>query len=144
MSIIHGSMGMIYFVHEWQPRFNESALLSDAQMLSAVTEINQQIIRLAPVLNSPTVSDAVGISSENEDVPVAVMAKRHQNVTYLFAVGMRNGRTNTTFTVHGLTGEKDVEVLWENRTILSNNGVFKDKFEPWDVHLYQINDSTPD
>jgi hypothetical protein len=144
MSIIHGSMGLIYFVHEWQPRFNESALLSDPQMLSAVTEINRQIIRLAPVLNSPTVRDTVSISSENEDVPVAVMAKSHQNVTYLFAVGMRNGRTNTTFTVHGLTEEKDVEVLGESRTIISENGVFKDGFEPWDVHLYRINDNNPD
>ena len=113
-------------------------------MLSAVTEINQQIIRLAPALNSPTVRDAVGISSENEDVPVAVMTKRYEAATYLFAVGMRNGRTNATFTVHGLTGEKDVEVLGESRTILSKNGVFKDKFEPWDVHLYRINGSNPD
>ncbi len=144
MSIIHGSMGLIYFVHEWQPRFNESAILSDTQMLSAVTEINQQIIRLAPALNSPTVRGAVGISSENEDVPVEVMTKRYEAATYLFAVGMRNGRTKVTFMIHGLTGEKDVEVLGESRTILSKSGVFKDKFEPWDVHLYRINGSKPD
>ena len=34
MSIIHGSQGLIYFVHEWQPRFNEAALLSDPDMLA--------------------------------------------------------------------------------------------------------------
>lgn len=144
MSIIHGSMGLIYFVHEWQPSFNESALLSDKEMLSAVTQINQQIIRLAPVLNSPTVRDAVGISSENEDVPIAVMAKRYKGTTYLFAVGMRNGRTTASFKIYNLTGRKDVEVIDENRIILSNNGVFKDKFEPWDVHLYRINNSKTD
>lgn len=33
MSLIHGSMGLIYFVHEWTPKFNESALLSDPDML---------------------------------------------------------------------------------------------------------------
>ena len=144
MSIIHGSMGLIYFVHEWEPRFNESALLSNPQMLSAVTAINRQIIRLAPVLNSPTLKNAVSVSSEKEDVPLAVMTKRHGGATYLFAVGMRNGRTNATFTVQGLAGEKNVEVLGENRTILSNNGVFKDKFEPWDVHLYRITESNAD
>jgi hypothetical protein len=144
MSIIHGSMGLIYFVHEWQPRFNESALLSDTQMLPAVTEINQQIIRLAPVLNSPTVSDAVSILSENENVPVAVMTKRYESATYLFAVCMRDGRTNITFTIYSLKGQKDVEVIDENRIILSNNGVFQDKFEPWDVHLYRINNSKLD
>ena len=28
MSLIHGSMGLIYFVHEWKPKFNEWALLT--------------------------------------------------------------------------------------------------------------------
>jgi hypothetical protein len=138
MSIVHGSMGLIYFVHEWEPKFNESALLSDPEMLSAVTAINRQISTLAPVLNSATIKDGANVSSDNKEVPVAVMVKRHERATYLFAVGMRNGRTTTTFTVQGLTGEKTVEVLGENRTILSNNGVFKDSFRAWDVHLYRI------
>ena len=141
MSIIHGSMGLIYFVHEWKPRFNESALLRDPQMLSAVTAINRQIIHLAPVLNSPTLEKAASVSSENEDVPVAVMAKRHEGAVYLFAVGMRNGETVAKFTVNGLAGEKKVEVLGENREILSKNGVFRDKFEPWDVHIYRISEN---
>jgi hypothetical protein len=141
MSIIHGSMGLIYFVHEWKPKFNESALLSDPQMLSAVTNINRQIIHLAPVLNSPTLDKAASVSSENESVPVAVMAKRHGGAFYLFAVGMRNGETVAKFTVNGLTGEKKVEVLGENREILSKNGIFRDKFEAWDVHLFRITDS---
>jgi hypothetical protein len=138
MSIIHGSMGLIYFVHEWKPRFNESALLSDAQMLSAVTAINHQIIRLAPVLNSPSVGDGVTISSGNAKVPLAVMMKKYKDRTYLFVVGMRNGGTTAAFTVQGIKGENAVEVLDENRTILSKDGAFKDGFEPWDVHLYRI------
>jgi len=140
MSIIHGSMGLIYFVHEWKPRFNESALLSDPEMLSAVTAINRQITELAPVLNSPTVKDAVSISSENEDVPVAVMAKRHEDATYLFAVGMRDGQTTARFTMHGFKDKRTIEVLGENRTIVSNDGVFKDIFGAWDVHLYRIDE----
>jgi len=138
MSIIHGSMGLIYFVHEWEPRFNESALLSDTQMLSAVTEINRQITHLGPVLNSQTVRDGVNVTTDNTNVPVVSMMKRYKTVTYIFAVGMRNGRTTATFTVRNLAGGDTVEVIGENRTILSKNGVFKDRFEPWDVHLYRI------
>jgi hypothetical protein len=144
MSIIHGSMGLIYFVHEWEPKFNESALLSDEEMLSAVTAINRQIMRLAPVLNSPTVRNVVSVSSEDEDVPVAVMTKKHEDAIYLFAVGMRNGRTTATFTINGLDGEKTIEVLGENRTILSKKGVFKDEFETWDVHLYRVTERSED
>ena len=140
MSIIHGSMGIIYFVHEWQPRFNESALLSDKQMLSAVTEINKQITELAPVLNSPTIDNDVIVSSANKDVPVAIMAKRDKSVRYLFTVAMRAGSTNAKFTISGLKGRKAVEVLGENRTILSRDGVFTDSFGDWDVHLYRIVD----
>jgi hypothetical protein len=144
MSIIHGSMGLIYFVHEWKPKFNESALLSDPQMLSAVTAINRRIIGLAPVLNSPTLKGAARVSSDNEDVPVAVMIKRYGGAVYIFAVGMRNGETAAKFTVNDLAGERKVEVLGENREILSKNGVFKDKFDAWDVHLYRITESSSD
>ena len=138
MSIIHGSMGLIYFVHEWEPRFNESALLSDTAMLSAVTRINGQIAELAPVLNSATIKNAADVSVGNEAVPVAMMVKRHGGSTYLFAVGMRDGETDATFTIRGLKGIRAVEVLGEGREIVSRDGVFKDSFGAWDVHLYRI------
>jgi hypothetical protein len=137
MSITHGSMGLIYFVHEWQPRFNESALLSDPEMLSAVTAINHQITELAPVLNSPTIEDTASVSSSNESVPVATMVKKHDGATYLFAVAMRGDKTTATFTLQPTEGVKSVEVIGENRTIAINDGVFKDDFEAWDVHLYR-------
>jgi hypothetical protein len=137
MSIIHGSMGLIYFVHEWQPKFNESALLSDNEMLSAVTAINRQITGLAPVLNSPTIEGAAGVSSSNEAVPIAIMAKKQDGAIYLFAVAMRDDKTTASFTLQHAESIKTVEVIGENRTIDINNGIFKDDFEPWDVHLYK-------
>jgi len=137
MSIIHGSMGLIYFVHEWEPKFDESALLNDAGMLSAVTAINRQITELAPVLNSPTIEDAASVSSSNEAVLIATMVKKHDGGTYLFAAGMRGDKTTATFTLRQAEGVKNVEVIGENRTIALNDGVFKDDFEAWDVHLYK-------
>jgi hypothetical protein len=138
MSIIHGSMGLIYFVHEWQPKFNESALLSDDEMLSAVTEINKQIGELAPVLNSPTIDNDVIVSSVNKDVPVAVMAKKYKGARYIFAVGMRDGKTKAKFTMRALEGRRTIDVLGENRMIVSKEGLFHDNFDEWDVHLYRI------
>jgi len=138
MSIVHGSKGLIYFVHEWEPKFNESALLSDQGMLSAVTAINRQITELAPVLNSPTIAGAANVLSDNNAVPMATMVKKHAGATYLFAVAMRGAETSATFTIQGLKGEKAVEVLGENRTLTSKNGVFQDRFAAWDVHLYRL------
>jgi len=137
MSIIHGSMGLIYFVHEWEPKFDESALLHDAEMLSAVTAINRQITELAPVLNSPTIENAASVSSSNEAVPIAIMVKKHDGGMYLFAAGMRGDKTTATFTLQQAQGVKSAEVIGENRTINIKDGVFKDDFKAWDVHLYR-------
>jgi hypothetical protein len=138
MSLIHGSRGLIYFVHEWKPRFNESAILRDPEMLSAVSVINREVTRLAPELNRPTVTDVVTVVSENQAVPVDIMAKRTGQALYVFAVGMRDGKTTAAFTLHGLTGGPKVEVLDENRTLTTQDGVFRDDFQSWDAHLYRI------
>ncbi len=138
MALVHGSKGLIYFVHEWQPTFNESALLSDPTMLDAVTRINRRLAALAPVLNGPTMSGRVAVTSSDSEVPVAVMTKEHEGSVYVFAVGMEDRRTRAEFRVRGLDGSRTVTVLDEGRTLEARDGVFADDFAPWDVHLYQI------
>jgi hypothetical protein len=138
MSLIHGSMGLIYFVHEWDPKFDEAALLHDPEMLREVTAINHQITELAPVLNSPTVPNAVQVSSSNPEVPVATLLKEHDGAAYLFAVAMRNGDTTATFTLKGIAADKTVEVLGEGRSLNARAGAFRDAFKSWAVHSYRI------
>ena len=138
MSLIHGSMGLIYFVHEWQPKFDEAALLHDPEMLRAVTAINRQIAELAPVLNSPTVHDAVQVASSDAQITVAAMLKRHEGASYLFAVAMRSGDTTATFKLKGLAGDKAVEVLGEDRGLSARGGAFRDTFTAWAVHCCRI------
>lgn len=137
MSLIHGSRGLIYFVHEWQPRFNESALLDDPDMLAAVTAINRQIHELAPVLNSPSLPGVVRVTSTNPEAPVAMMTKRQGDAVYIVAVAMRDGTTRARFELGDHHGTR-VEVLGEGRTIKAEAGVFEDGFRGWDVHLYRI------
>jgi hypothetical protein len=138
MALIHGSTGLIYFVHEWKPKFNEAALLADAEMLAAVTAVNKRIHELAPVLNGPTIPRGASVTSSNREVPVATMVKSHEGAIYLFAVSMRNAPTLARFKVKGVRGQKTVEVLDENRSIPLKGGLFKDRFEPYAVRLYRI------
>jgi hypothetical protein len=138
MSLVHGSQGILYFVHQMGPRFNEHALLDDPEMLAAVTAINKQVRELAPVLNSPTVKDAVKVESSNADVPVAAMVKKRGGATYVFAVAMKPGAADATFTLAGLPAGAQVEVLGEDRKIKPAGGKFQDHFDDWDVHLYRI------
>ena len=138
MSIIHGSRGLIYFVHQFKPRFIEAALLHDRRMLAAVTKINAQIRALAPVLNSPDIRGAVTVTSSAAKVPIAVMVKRRGGATYVFAVAMRNAPTTGTFRVKLKDQPQAVEVLGEGRKLKAKSGRFTDKFGPYDVHLYKL------
>jgi len=137
MSLIHGSRGIVYFVHHFNP-FVEAGLFEDPELLKGVTALNRQIARLAPILNSPTVEDGATVSSEDEQVPVAMMMKRYEGAVYLFAVAMRDGETTATFTVQGIRGGRTVEVLDENRRLTSKDGVFRDRLGPYEVRLYRL------
>ncbi len=138
MSLVNGSRGLIYFVHQFLPTFDEHALLDDPVNLAAVTAINQQIKELAPVLNSPTVPNALTVKSSNAAVPVATMVKKCQGTTYVFAVATQPGVTNVTFMLAGLSPGTQVEVLGEDRIVTAAAGTFSDHFNQWDVHLYEI------
>jgi hypothetical protein len=135
MSLIHGSQGLIYFVHQFKPTFKEAGLLDDPEMLKAVTAINRQIHELAPVLNSPTITDALTVTSST---PIATMVKRHEGKLYVFAVGMSNQPAQCTFKVREQSGNADAEVLGASRTIPVRNGEFSDDFKPYDVNLYRM------
>ena len=142
MSIVHGSTGLIYFVHQFKPKFDGHALLNDPVNLAAVTALNKQIRELAPVINSPTIEGQTLVASSNKDVPIAIMDKRHAGARYVFAVAMRDGDTTGAFTLKGSLGEgpgaSKVEVIGEDRTIEIKGGAFTETFKGYDVHLYRI------
>ncbi|MGE3818061.1 MAG: hypothetical protein AB7I30_01375 [Isosphaeraceae bacterium] len=138
MSIIHGSRGIIYFVHQFKPTFNEHALLDDPEMLAAVTALNRQIRELAPVLNAPEPAEKATARSSNPDVPVDVMTRRLDGTTHVYAVGMRNAATSAEFEVPGLPAKATAEVIGEGRSLPVVNGRFRDEFPPYAVHLYAI------
>ena len=136
MSIIHGSTGLIYFVHQFKPKFVEASLLQDVELLAGVTAINQQIQSLAPVLNSPTPVDGLTVKTSDPEAPVDAIAKRQGGATYVFSVAMREKAAKASFLVKDAKGE--VEVLGENRRLPLKDGAFEDEFKPYEVHLYRI------
>jgi hypothetical protein len=137
MALIHGARGIIYFAHEFKPRFVEAGLLADEEMARTVTEINREIRELAPVLNSPDPAGVVSVSSSNEQVPVRTMVKRYAGKLYLFAVAVRPGQTTAKFSLP-LTGPARIEVLGEDRIIESGGAAWEDRFAGYEVHLYRI------
>ena len=138
MSLVRGSRGIISFAHQFRPRFIEAGLLADEAMLAAVARTNRQIRRLAAVLNSAAPPGGVTVRSSSGGVPVEATARRHGGAVHVFAVGMRDGKARARFTLAGLRGGAKAEVIDEGRTLDVKDGVFRDQFAAWDVHLYKI------
>ncbi len=134
MSLIRGSRGLIYFVHQFKPDFKEAALLSDPETLAAVTAINQQIKELAPVLNSTKQTGTLTISPAAS--PVAAML-RHHGSGFLFAVNLSPQPADAIFTVEAATSKK-ATVLGESREVEVQDGKFTDHFDGYGVHLYRL------
>ena len=138
MALIRGSRGLIYFVHQFNPRFREAALFDDPEMLAAVTAINREIHELAPVLNRPSVTEGIEVASSSKGAPIAWMLKRREEMLYLFAVNLGNVATEVTFSVEAAPANAKVDVLGETRPLLLKNGRLNDSFKPYEVHLYKL------
>jgi len=138
MSIIHGSRGIIYFVHQFKPVFREAALLDDKEMLGAITEINRQILELAPVLNSAATTNRVEVTTPRTG-QISVLVRHYGEATYLLTVNMRGENTHARFQLPDQVGQGRAEVLHEGKAIPVDAGQFEDEFRPYGVHLYRVN-----
>jgi hypothetical protein len=140
MSIIHGSQGIIYFVHQFktdgEKLIREDGIFNFPDLVSAVGSINARITALAPILNSPTVADGVSVTNPMT-TPISTLVKRYRGSTYVFAVAMRDKAGTATFTLPNIdTGT--VEALDENRKLSVSGSTFTDDFAGYGVHLYKI------
>lgn len=138
MSLVRGSRGLIYFVHQFKPKFIEAGLLAEPDNLAMVRKVNRQIHDLAPVLNSPTIKDGATVKSSSDKAVIEVMTKHHDGSTYLFAVNLRDTPTTAAFQLAGSKGQAKAEVLGESRKVDVKDGQFQDTFKAWDVHLYKL------
>ncbi|RKX97648.1 MAG: hypothetical protein DRP54_08910 [Spirochaetes bacterium] len=138
-SIIHGARGISYFAPKLpgQSGADYDGVLNDPVMLDHITQLNQQILSLAPVLNSNDILNRVEVSSSNSEVPVDILVKEYQGVLYIFAAAMRNSSTTASFTVQNVP-TNTVFVLGEDREITISGNNFEDDFSGYGVHLYQI------
>ena len=143
MSIVHGSQGIIYFVHEFNPVFHEAAILSRSEppyqdLRAGVTALNAQVTALAPVLNSARFDSEVAVDSSAAGVPLRATVRHQGGKVYVIAVAMRDAPTTGTFSLSGLTPASTVEVVDEQRSITPGAGSFTDSFDGYGVHIYRI------
>ncbi|MFI6816921.1 hypothetical protein ACIBG7_31280 [Nonomuraea sp. NPDC050328] len=137
-SLIHGARGVIYLAHSAEPACRTTNLLRErcgAAMRKAVTDLNGRLARLAPVLNSQSLTYGYSAGLDT-------MLKRHEGFYYLFAMPKRGGNMGAhSMTVPvGLSQAGEVEVLFEGRRLpVDAEGRFTDTFAAeHSYHIYRI------
>ena len=145
MAIINGATGIGYFCHEFNPSFNEDALLDDIEMREAVAAINQEVQNIAPVLNSRLSDNSLSITVTTDgQTGVTVLTRFYQDQLYFFTINGQETTLNATFTLDGLENpDSEVEVIGENRSITCSNGLFTDSFSAYEIHRYRIDHTIP-
>ena len=136
MALIHGSNGIFYFVHEWQPSFREDGVFRYPDTVREIARVNEQIRKLAPVLNAPTLPQRVSVQA---GASIVTMMKRYGEATYVFAVNMENKPAKARLVLTDVGGPHAL-VLGEDRLIKLEGGAIGDEFEAYGVHLYTIPD----
>jgi hypothetical protein len=138
MVLVHGATGIVYFVHQFKPTEDDNELLDNPTMLAAVTSINQELHQLSPVLLSPTVTDGATVKSSNDQAPIDILVKHHNDSIYILAAGMRNGAATGTFIVKGVPLSATADVIGEGRSIPVHDSQFTDNFTAYGTHTYRI------
>jgi len=139
MALIRGSCGLIYFVHEWEPKFRESALFDDPDMLAGVTELNREIARWAPLLNTPSLDGLATVRSTGADEDMALMVKQGKDGTYLFAMETGGKPATAQFELlRGLRSGVSIRALEDGREWPLKVNRFEETFEAWQVRIYRV------
>jgi hypothetical protein len=138
-SLINGARGIVYFTHNFGGPCLSYNLLRDNcgdEIRPEVQALNQQISRLAPVLNAPFLD---GYARSDGSVDLAV--KRYHGSNYVLAGAAYNQPSDATITLScGDAGS--AEVIDENRTVPITQRTFRDTFADGNaVHLYRIEDA---
>jgi hypothetical protein len=103
-----------------------------------VTEINRQVLELAPAINGATVEGVLTATTPDPQAPVAAVLKRHGGASYVFAVAMREKGVRAAFALKDGAREGIVERIGAAGTLTIKDGRFEDEFQPYEVRLYRI------
>lgn len=134
-SLIAGARGIVYFNHSFSGDCASQHVLRDCapERSAAIATTNEQIQRLAPVLNSVTVSEVLTTADG-----VNGLVKAHDGHFYVLAGSAQAAPQSAAFSLQ-CTGSGEIEVLDENRMLSMNDGQFTDEFSDGNaIHLYKV------
>ena len=120
-AIVNGVTGLIYW--DW-PSFSQNQAGLDAV---------KQVFSELKSLKGPIFGQSTSVTAPSG---ITAMARQYKGQTYIFAVNPNSTSVTGSFTASGLTQGKEIQVLFEDRTITSSEGSFTDTFDGVARHVY--------
>jgi hypothetical protein len=136
MAIACGASGIVYFAHEFEPKFAEAGLLAYPEIVAGVAAVNAEVRSLAPILCRPQARDAVSVQVDGGG-EVAVRAHRDGKDLVVVAASLAATPVQATFMVAGHRSGKVLR-LGEERPAKLAEGRFAEMFAPYGIGLYRI------
>ncbi|MCS7181461.1 MAG: PKD domain-containing protein [bacterium] len=142
MNVVHGAKGIIWFPH----------FVYDTIRWNAMKRFADQIEKLKEVILGPEIEREVQDDANEALKRVDTLIREKDGFLYIFAVritepdpvpevkyqGKEPDSIEVNFEISGLSGEKEIEVIDENRKIKVVDGKFKDTFKKFEVHIYKV------
>jgi len=135
LSIIAGAKGFWWWCYQWP-----LSKISEHPEWYGIKSVAKELSLLSPIFLSPSSNKKVIFFPEDKDIHF--LLKEYQNDFYLIIANSGKEKKEITFTLPWLTSKK-INVVGEAREISFVNGVFKDIFEKYDVHIYTTTDLYP-
>lgn len=131
-SIVHGVNGIIYWGLAYTPQ--------EAHFWSDLKSVTQELHQLQSELSAPRVKLPLQLeyhdTGHDLDQGIQWIAKPSGEDMVLLAVNADPNPVDATF--HGLQAFEAAKVLFEPRQISLNGSSLRDRFSPFDVHLYRL------
>jgi hypothetical protein len=134
MAIINGARGIIYFAHEFKPKFIEAGLLHYPEIAEAVKNVNAEVQSFAKLINDGKAIEGAKVDKKE----VALLTRESDGIFAFFASGMEEGPITATFELPGLKGKTTLKVSGENRTVEAVDGKWTDTFTGYEAHVYTV------
>lgn len=131
MAIVHGATGIFYFVHEWQPTFRSDGIMRYPDAVAAVAQVNREVAKLAPVINSPT------LSGVRAPAHITTLAKEYGDDFYVFSVNLEPKPVTATLSLDAQQSGTAI-VIGEDRIVPIKDGKIEDRYPRYGVRLYKI------
>jgi hypothetical protein len=107
------------------PIFGQSTSVTASETGQFLNDFNQEEQRILDQLQGLSLTPGI-----------TAMARQYNGRTYIFAVNPNSTSVKGSFSASGLTQGKDIQVLFEGRTITSSEGSFTDTFNGVARHVY--------